>query len=234
MSKTRKLSEFDHFNKLSGEWWSETGKYKILHELRPLRLKYILDYIKSKKMQNYNFLDLGCGGGLICESLARLGGHVTGIDFVEKNIEVAKFHAKKNNLKINYYIQDIEKLSLIKKYDVIILFEVLEHIDHWESVLKKIKKNLKNNGLLFISTINRNIISNIFAIKLAENILNWVPKNTHKYKKLITPNELEKVLIEENYSILNFSGLTFNPILREWKLNRYNKLINYFCVAKSN
>ena len=234
MTKRTKLSEFNHFNKLSNEWWSETGKYKILHKIKPIRIKYILNQIGSKNIKKLEILDLGCGGGLICESLAKLGCNVTGIDFVENNIKAAKLHASQNNLKINYYTQDIDNLSLKKKYDLIILFEVLEHINNWDKQLLKIKKFLKKGGLIILSTINRNIVSKVLAIKFAENILKWVPKNTHDYNKLITPQELEKALIKENFSILDFSGLVFNPFDREWRLSKDIKLVNYFCTARLN
>ena len=234
MNKRTKLSEFKHFNKLANEWWSESGKYKILHKITPIRIKYILDHIISKKLEKLEILDLGCGGGLVCEPLAKLGFNVTGIDFIENNIKAAKLHASQNNLKINYYTQDIDDLSLKKKYDLIILFEVLEHIDNWDTTLFKIKKYLKKGGLIILSTINRNIVSNILAIKFAENILKWVPKNTHDYNKLITPEELEKVMIKENFSILDFSGLVFNPFDRKWKLRKDIKLVNYFCTARLN
>ena len=234
MNKRRKLSEFEHFNQLAREWWSEDGRFKTLHKLTPIRIKYILDNIKTKNIKNLKILDLGCGGGLICEPLSRLGAKITGVDFAENNIKVAKLHAKKNNLQINYLIQDIENLTLKNKFDIIILFEVLEHIDEWQFALNKIKKNLKQNGLLILSTINRNLISNVFAIKIAENFLKWIPKNTHNYNKLITPYELDKILKKENFTIVDLCGLIFNPLTNEWKLNKYNKLINYFCVAKLN
>jgi len=234
MTKRTKLLEFKHFNELSNEWWSETGKYKILHKIKPIRIKYILNHITSKSYKNLEILDLGCGGGLVCEPLAKLGFNVTGIDFVENNIKVAKLHASQNNLNINYYTQNIDNLSLKKKYDLIILFEVLEHINNWDKQLLKIKKFLKKGGLIILSTINRNIVSKVLAIKFAENILKWVPKNTHDYNKLITPQELEKALIKENFSILDFSGLVFNPFDREWRLSKDIKLVNYFCTARLN
>ena len=115
MPKRTKSLEFTHFNKLANEWWSESGKYKILHKIKPIRIKYILNNIISKNIKNLEVLDLGCGGGLVCESLAKLGCNVTGIDFVENNIKAAKLHALQNNLKINYYTQDLDDLSLKKK-----------------------------------------------------------------------------------------------------------------------
>ena len=234
MAKRSKLSEYKHFKKLSNEWWSEKGKYKILHKIKHIRMEYILNFIDSQKLKNFKILDIGCGGGLISESLAKLGAKVTGIDFVENNIKEAKSHALKKKLKIDYYVQDLENLNLNNKFDLIILFEVLEHLNNWDKSLIKIKKFLKKNGILIISTINKNFLSNILAIKIAENFLNWVPKNTHDYNKFITPKELEIFLKKENFSIVDISGLVFNPITNEWKLNKYNKLVNYFCTAKLN
>ena len=234
MDKVKKSSEFKHFNSLAEEWWNESGKYNVLHEITPIRVKYILNSLKAKKIEKLNVLDLGCGGGLVCEPLARLGCNVTGIDFVEKNIQAAKLHSKQNNLKIEYLVQDLANINIKKKYDLVIIFEVLEHISNWDQTITSIKKILNKNGILIISTINRNIISNFFAIKLAENFLKWIPKKTHNYNKLIKPEELKKCLIRKNYSILDFSGLVYNPISREWKLSKYNKLINYFCAAKLN
>ena len=234
MIKKTKSAEFDHFNQLASEWWSESGKFRILHDIKPIRLKYIIKNLKNKKINDLKILDIGCGGGLICEPLAKLGAKITGIDFVEKNIKVAKLHALENNLKINYIVGDINKIKLKQKYDVVILFEVLEHVEDWGKTLSKIKTLMNKGGVIIISTINRNILSKIFAIKLAENFLTWIPKNTHDYNKFITTEELKTYLIQKNFSILDFSGLVFNIIDREWKLSKKNKLINYFCTAKIN
>ena len=175
MIKTAKSEEFKHFNKLSSEWWSEKGKYQILHEITPLRMEYILKNIGKKNIKKLNVLDLGCGGGLICEPIKKLGAKVTGVDFVEDNIKVAKMHAVKNKLNINYLTQDLENLKINEKFDLIIMFEVLEHLDNWKNILKEIKKILKINGYIILSTINRNIISNIFAIKIAEKHTGFEP-----------------------------------------------------------
>ena len=140
-----------------------------------------------------------------------------------------KFIYFANAINLRYEIYDPSK-----EYDLVIIFEVLEHVSNWDQTITSIKKILNKNGILIISTINKNIISNFFAIKLAENFLKWIPKKTHNYNKLIKPEELKKCLIRKNYSILDFSGLVYNPISREWKLSKYNKLINYFCAAKLN
>ena len=187
MNIKSKNEEFALFKQLSDEWWNENGKFKILHQIKRHRMTYILDQINNRNIKNLKILDVGCGGGIICEPLARLGAKVTGIDFVPNNIKAAKIHSKKNKLKINYIYKDIEKSKLDAKFDIILMFEVLEHLDNWKKTIKNIKKNLNQDGLVIISTINRNLISKLFAINLAENILNWIPKGTHDYNKLIKP-----------------------------------------------
>ena len=232
MNTRSKLSEFEHFTKLADQWWSESGKFKILHDLQPLRVQYIIDQIWPKKINKLKILDLGCGGGLVCEPLAKLGANVTGVDFVKQNIEAAKIHAMKNKLKINYIHKDVNDIKLKSSYDVIIAYEVLEHLKDWPDLIKKIKTLLKANGKLIISTINRNFFSKIIAIYFAEKILKWIPEDTHDYNKFIKPKELEKVLQRENFKVNNFTGLVFNPIENIWKLNVNKTKINYFCSAK--
>ncbi len=221
--------EYELFNKLSKEWWDENGKFKVLHQIRPIRIKYILDQLNNNNLKNMDILDLGCGGGLVCESLSRLGAKVTGIDFAEKNIEVAKIHAVKNNLNINYIHADIENLDLKKKFDLIIMFEVLEHLNNWKNLLIDIKKYLKKNGLIIISTINRNLISKYSAIYIAENILGWIPKGTHSYEKFIKPEEIEYFMKDNKLFLNDMKGLVYNPTSLDWRLSK-NTMINYFCT----
>ena len=232
--KTSKNQEFDHFTAIAKEWWKPRGKFKILHQILPTRMEYILQNIEKKKTKKLDILDLGCGGGLTCEPLARLNANVTGIDFVRENIEIAKDHANKSNLKINYILNDINSINLKKKYDLILMLEIIEHLDEWEILISKIKKNLKPKGRIIFSTINRTQISKIFAIFLAENILKWVPKKTHNYSKLVTTEELKKTLIKNNFKIKNITGMNFNPVTNEWKLNKNVFPINYFCTAILN
>ena len=230
MNIKSKNEEFAFFNQLSDEWWNENGKFKILHQIKSHRMSYILDQINNRNIRNLKILDVGCGGGIICEPLARLGAKVTGIDFAPNNIIAAKIHSKKNKLKINYINKDIEKSKLDEKFDIILMFEVLEHLDNWKKTINNIKKNLNKNGLIIISTINRNLLSKLFAINIAENILHWIPKGTHDYNKLIKPEELKKILLKEKFNFNNIKGLVFNPLNREWKLSK-NYMINYFCTA---
>jgi len=145
IKNTLKTSEFNHFKTLADEWWDPDGKFKILHSLTPIRIKYIKNKLFDKKyskkyLSNFNILDLGCGGGLVCEPLARLGANITGIDFVKQNIIAAKKHAKKTNTNIEYLHQNINNLKLKKKYDAVLILEVLEHIEDWKKIIINVKK----------------------------------------------------------------------------------------------
>ena len=228
-----KKTEFDHFSRLASEWWSKNGKFKTLHDIQSLRIRYILDVLSRKKINKIKILDVGCGGGLISEGLYNLGANVTGIDFIKTNIRVAKIHAQKNNLKINYHVKDFEKEKIESKFDVIIIFEVLEHLNNWELFLKKIRFNLKKNGVLIISTINRNLISKFLTLDMGENFLKWIPYNTHNYYKFIKPEELEFILNSNNFKQIKFRGLTYNPFKLKWKLSENTK-INFFCSCILN
>ena len=240
IKNTLKTSEFNHFETLADEWWDPDGKFKILHSLTPIRIEYIKNKLFEKKqlikpskkyLSNFKILDLGCGGGLVCEPLARLGANITGIDFVKQNIIAAKKHAKKSNTNIEYLHQDINNLKLKKKYDAVLILEVLEHIEEWKKIIINVKKLLKPRGKIIISTINRNFFSKLFAIFIAENILNWVPKKTHTYNKLIRPEELRPFLNKNKINVTDITGLIFNPISGQWMLDKNNCLINYFCTA---
>ena len=231
MSKnTSKNKEFDHFSKLAAEWWKKDGKFKILHKIMPLRMQYILDNVK--KIESLDILDLGCGGGLTCEPLSRLNANVTGIDFIKENIKIAKEHALKSKLNIEYIHADLNSLIIKKKYDLILMLEIIEHLDNWEQHISKIKKNLKPNGTIIFSSINKTQFSKFFAIYVAENLLNWIPKKTHDFNKLVSPKKLEQVLIQNNFIVKNVRGMNFNPLTKHWILSKNIYPINYFCTAK--
>jgi len=233
MKNERKNTEFKHFSSLANDWWSKNGKFKVLHEIQPIRIKYILEALNKKNLNNTTVLDIGCGGGLVSEGLSKIGASVTGIDFIKENIKVAKMHAKKNNLKINYFVKDFENEKIISKYDVIIILEVLEHLNNWEEFVKKIKLSLKKNGTLIISTINRNLISKFLTLDIGENLLKLIPLNTHTFYKFIKPEELEQVLSSNRFENIKFKGLTFDALKLKWKLSENTK-INYFCSCKFN
>ena len=231
MKNEKKNTEFEHFSSLANDWWSKNGKFKILHEIQAIRIKYILETLNKKNLNNTTVLDIGCGGGLVSEGLSKIGATVTGVDFIKANIKVAKMHAKKNNLKINYFVKDFEKEKITSKYDVIIILEVLEHLKNWEEFIKKIKLNLNKNGTLIISTINRNLVSKFLTLDIGENLLKLIPLNTHTFYKFIKPEELEQVLSSNGFENIKFKGLTYNALKLKWELSENTK-INYFCSCK--
>ena len=155
MKNEKKNTEFEHFSALASYWCSKKWKFKIIHDIQPVRIKYILEALNKKNLNNTKILDIGCGGGLVSEGLTKIGATMRGLDFIKENINVAKIHAKKNNLKINYFVKDFEKEKINSMYDVIIILEVLEHLNNWEEYVKKIKLRLKKNEKLIISTINK-------------------------------------------------------------------------------
>ena len=218
------------FDELSNEWWNETGNFEALHSFNPIRIKFILNLI-GKSIKALNILDIGCGGGILCEPLARLGANVTGIDENKKAILVAREHAKKMNLKINYKLGNITDINFQKKFDVITCMEVLEHVDSVELLIKKSRESLNNGGFFVGSTINQTITSYLTAIFLAENILRIVPKTTHEWTKFIRPNKLKKLLLMNEFSNIQFQGVFYNFLKKKWNFVNTEK-INYLFSSK--
>tara|TARA_B100000886_G_scaffold340269_1_gene308835 strand:+ start:4115 stop:4843 length:729 start_codon:yes stop_codon:yes gene_type:complete len=242
MSTTINKQEIQKFSKLAEEWWDVNGKFKPLHMFNPIRIEYIVENIKKhfnileKKanfLEGYSILDIGCGGGLISEPMARLGAKVTGIDASEKNIKIAKSHSNKNKLRINYFKASPETLNSEEKFDIILNLEVVEHVDNVNLYIKSCSRLLKKNGIMFTATLNRSFVSFIKAIIGAEYVLRWLPIGTHDWNKFIKPEELENFLKEEEFSTLDIKGLTFNPIFNKWR--RSNDLsVNYIICSKKN
>ena len=242
MSTTINKEEIQKFSRLAEEWWDVNGKFKPLHMFNPIRIEYITDKIKKKfKLQNQrgnylkglNILDIGCGGGLISEPMARLGANVTGIDASEKNIIVAKLHSKKNGLQINYINTSPENLMDIQKFDIVLNLEIVEHVNNVNLYIKSCYKLLKKNGLMFTATLNRSFISYIKAIIGAEYLLRWLPIGTHDWNKFIKPEELEKFLSDEKFFTVDIKGLEYNPFLKKWKKSR-NLSVNYIISSSKN
>ena len=242
MTTTINREEIQKFSDLADEWWDVNGKFKPLHMFNPIRIQYITEQIKREfnlKNRNNNFLkdlkilDIGCGGGLISEPLARLGGEVTGIDASEKNIKVAKLHSKKNNLNINYFNKSPEQLNNSEKFDIVLNLEVVEHVENVDLYIKSCSNLLKKNGIMFTATLNRTIVSYIKAIVGAEYILRWLPIGTHDWNKFIKPEELEKKLSSANFSTIDVKGLEFNPLFSKWKKSD-NLSVNYIICSKRN
>ena len=234
--------EIQKFSKLADEWWDVKGKFKPLHMFNPIRIEYILDEItkhfkldrqRKNLLENLEILDIGCGGGLISEPMARLGGNVTGIDAAEKNIKVAFLHSKESNLKINYLNKSPEQLKEKEKFDIILNLEIVEHVDNLDLYLQSCYNLLKINGLMFTATINKTLTSYVKAIIGAEYILRWLPIGTHDWNKFIKPEELQKKLIDKKFITNNIKGLEFNPIFNKWKKSD-NLSVNYIVCSLKN
>jgi 2-polyprenyl-6-hydroxyphenyl methylase/3-demethylubiquinone-9 3-methyltransferase len=234
--------EINKFSKIADEWWDINGKFKPLHQFNPVRIEHILNttsnYFKidrNKKfpLKNLKILDIGCGGGLISEPMSRLGANVTGIDASSRNIEVAKLHAKKNNLNITYINTVPENLKLQNQFDIILNLEVVEHVENLDLYLSSCFGLLKQKGIMFTATINRTLTSYVKAIVGAEYILRWLPIGTHDWNKFIKPEELEKKLADLKFLITNLTGLSYNPIFKEWKETK-DVSVNYIITAMKN
>ena len=228
-----KLKKIDIFDKLSNEWWDLNGAFKALHSYNFVRINYVKNMVFSKfknSFENLNLLDVGCGGGIICEPLSRLGFKVTGIDGNKKAIEVAVNHSKKNNLTINYINSSIEKQKFKEKFNKITCMEVIEHVESLEKFIISLKKNLKPGGIIIGSTINKSLSSYIFAKFFAENVLKIVPQGTHQWRMFVKTNYLKKELFSNGFSNINFQGVIYNPLINKWKLVNSCK-INYMFAA---
>ncbi len=223
--------EINKFTKMADEWWNPEGKFKPLHKFNPIRIKYIKDNVilhfkKKNSLKGLEFLDIGCGGGLLSEPLARLGANITGIDPSSKNIKIAKIHSKKSNLKINYICSAPENLNLNKKFDVILNMEVVEHVEDLNFFINKSGKFLKKNGLMFVATLNKTLKSYIFAILGAEYVLRWLPIGTHEWEKFVEPSKLINIAKKNNLKIDQIDGIKYYPILDQWKISK-DTSVNY-------
>jgi len=203
--------EIKKFAMLSKDWWDPDGPMKPLHQLNPLRLQYIKDHTKLNEKK---VLDVGCGGGLLAESMARECAEVTGIDLSEEVLQVAKEHAHKQRLLIDYQCISLEEIALTKKgyYDVITCMEMLEHVPNPAQILQSCAQCLKPGGLFFVSTINRNLKSFLAAIVAAEYLLNLLPRGTHHYEKLIRPSELTAWARQAGLRLGHLQGISYNPL----------------------
>ena len=218
--------EIEKFSKIAEEWWDPNGKFKPLHNFNPIRIRYIKENIikdfkirsSDKPLKNIKLLDIGCGGGLLSEPMCRLGANVVGIDASKKNIEVAKFHAKKNNLKIDYKVASPEMLKNKTKFDVILNMEIVEHVNDIDFFIKESSKLLKKNGIMFIATLNKTLKSYVFAIVGAEYILKWLPIGTHDWEKFVKPSELIRISKKNNLSLKKLDGMNFNILDNSWKV----------------
>jgi 2-polyprenyl-6-hydroxyphenyl methylase/3-demethylubiquinone-9 3-methyltransferase len=226
--------EIEKFSKIAEEWWNPNGKFKPLHNFNPIRIKYIKENIikdfnikhSDRSLKNIRLLDIGCGGGLLSEPMSRLGANVVGIDASKKNIEVAKFHAKKNKLKIDYKVASPEKLKTNIKFDVILNMEIVEHVNDIDFFIKESSKLLKKNGIMFVATLNKTLKSYLLAVIGAEYILKWLPIGTHDWEKFVKPEDLINISKNNNLSLKKLDGMKFNILDNSWKINK-DTSVNY-------
>jgi len=228
-------TEIEKFSKFAKDWWNPKGKFKPLHVFNPTRIKFVKEKLIShfklnindeKPLKKLKILDIGCGGGLLCEPLSRLGATMTGIDPSENNIEVAKFHSKEMNLNIEYINSSPENLNLYSEYDVILNMEVIEHVSNVNLFIKNCSKLIKKNGIMFVATINKNLKSYMFAILGAEYLLRWLPIGTHDWDKFLTPQDLENIASKNNFVPDELVGIKFNVFSNKWAKSN-DSSVNY-------
>ena len=234
-------AEIAKFEAMAAEWWDPNGKFKPLHMLNPCRLHYITDQIaaefgrdvtRPRPFAGLRLLDIGCGGGLLSEPMARLGAEVVGADPAARNIPVARIHAEAEGLEIDYRVTSAELLAEAgERFDVVLNMEVVEHVPDPAAMLKTCHDLLKPGGLLVCSTINRNARSFAMAIVGAEWVMRWLPKGTHEWKKFITPDELQAMQRAAGLEPVDRKGFVFNPVGWSWSISPRDLSVNYVTAA---
>ncbi len=233
-------AEVDRFSAMASEWWDPNGKFRPLHKFNPVRLTYIRDKIAAQfdrdpkapqPLKGLRILDIGCGGGLLCEPMARMGAEIVGADASQTNIEVAKIHAAESGLAIDYRAETAEKLAADgEMFDVVLNMEVVEHVADVDLFLASSAGMVKPGGLMFIATINRTLKALALAIVGAEYVLRWLPRGTHQFDKLVRPGEIEGPLESSGLTIIDRTGVFYNPLSDSWNLSR-DMDVNYMMLA---
>ena len=233
-------AEIAKFSKLSQEWWDPKGKMAPLHKINPLRLGYIRDAACRKFDRNVRslnclsglrILDIGCGAGLLCEPLSRLGAQMIGVDPSASNIAAARLHAEKGHLSIDYRCTTVEEMDLRERFDIVLAMEVVEHVTDVGIFLKRCAAMLKPGGMMVVSTLNRNWKSFALAIVGAEYVLRWLPRGTHQWDKFVTPDELAKYLRDNRLVVTEETGVVYSPFADKWTLSS-DLDVNYMVVAE--
>jgi 2-polyprenyl-6-hydroxyphenyl methylase/3-demethylubiquinone-9 3-methyltransferase len=230
-------AEIERFSRIAEEWWDPAGKFAPLHRLNPVRLGYIRDRaathwnrdaLSGLPLEGLSLLDIGCGGGLICEPMARLGAHVTGIDAADRNIATAALHAGHQGLAIDYRQHTAEALAGEgRQYDIVLALEIVEHVADVDLFLRSCGQMVKPGGLLFLSTLNRTAKAWMLAIAGAEYVLGWLPRGTHDWKKFLKPSEVVNGLRGGGIEAQEIVGVVYNPLSRVWSLNSRDLDVNY-------
>jgi len=233
-------AEIAKFSKLSQEWWDPKGKMAPLHKINPLRLGYIRDAACRKFDRNVRslnclsglrVLDIGCGAGLLCEPLTRLGAQMIGVDPSASNIAAAKLHADRGHLSIDYRCTTVEEMGTHERFDIVLAMEVVEHVTDVGMFLSRCASMLKPRGMMVASTLNRTWKSFGLAIIGAEYILRWLPRGTHQWDKFVTPDELAKYLLDGRLVVTDQTGVVYNPFADKWGLSSDTD-VNYMVVAE--
>lgn len=233
-------TEVDRFSAMASEWWDPNGKFRPLHKFNPVRLTYIRDRIAAQferdpkspqPFKGLRILDIGCGGGLLCEPIARMGAEVVGADASQTNIEIAKIHAAKSGITVDYRAETAEKLAADGElFDVVLNMEVVEHVADVDLFLTSCAQMVKPGGLMFIATINRTFKALALAIVGAEYVLRWLPRGTHQYEKLVQPGEIEQPLLSSGMTITDRTGVFYSPLSDSWNLSP-DMDVNYMMLA---
>lgn len=233
--------EIARFSAMAEEWWDPAGKFKPLHRLNPVRLAYIRDHLCTsfdrdprslRALEGLNILDIGCGGGLVAEPLSRMGATVTGIDAAGKNIATASIHAEQGGLEIDYRATTAEDLAATgAEFDVVTALEVVEHVADVPLFLTSCATLIRPGGRIVMSTLNRTAKSFVFAIVGAEYVLRWLPRGTHQWEKFLRPSELTEGLENTGLSVLDLTGVAYNPLSDDWHLSR-DMAVNYMLFGE--
>ncbi|SHJ01193.1 bifunctional 2-polyprenyl-6-hydroxyphenol methylase/3-demethylubiquinol 3-O-methyltransferase UbiG [Wenxinia saemankumensis] len=240
-ASTIDAAEIAKFEAMAAEWWDETGKFKPLHMMNPVRLGYITRQIAGEfgrdltdpaPFAGLRILDIGCGGGLLCEPMARLGADVVGVDAAPRNIPVAQVHAEQSGLAIDYRVGTAEEMAAAgEQFDAVLNMEVVEHVADPLAYLTACRQLLKPGGLHLCSTINRNPRSFAMAIVGAEWVMRWLPRGTHEWRKFITPDELFDLLRKAGLDPVDRKGFVFNPVSWSWSISDRDLSVNYVTAA---
>ena len=230
-------AEIERFSRIAEEWWDPNGKFAPLHRLNPLRLGYIRgraaahwrrDPLSGAPLEGLSLLDIGCGGGLLCEPMARLGAAVTGIDAAERNIATARRHAEGQGLAIDYRETTAEALAAEgRQFDIVLALEIIEHVADIGLFLRSCGQLTKPGGLVFLSTLNRTAKAWALAIAGAEYVLRWLPRGTHDWRKFLKPSEAVRGLRSAGVETQEIVGVVYSPLSRAWSLNKRDLDVNY-------
>lgn len=236
---TLDTGEVDRFARIASEWWDPNGKFRPLHKIGPARLSFVVDHLAAhfnlpsglRRLSGLRLLDIGCGGGLISEPLARLGADVTGIDPAPENIETARRHAEASGLTISYRQALVEDLAAESaKFDAVLCLEVVEHVPDVPAFLKVCSSLVRPGGLMIVSTLNRTLKAYFLAIVGAEYILRWLPVGTHQWERFVTPDELRGHLQSAGLAEPALRGLVYDPLADQWSLSDDTD-VNYLAAA---